>query len=58
MVRRRIDVRNPYGDVLGLLQVELRRRIRAAAGTDEAEPLRQALFLGINGVAAAVQGTG
>jgi phosphoenolpyruvate carboxylase len=58
VVRERIDRRNPYGDVLSLLQVELLRRHRVAAGVDDAERLRQALFLSINGLAAAMQGTG
>ncbi len=58
VVRQRIDHRNPSADVLSLLQVELLRRHRAAAQSNEAEPLRQALFLSINGLAAAMQGTG
>jgi phosphoenolpyruvate carboxylase len=52
-----IRLRNPYTDVLNLLQFELLRRYRA---TDDAgrEMLRPALFLSINGIAAAMQSTG
>jgi len=57
VIRKSITLRNPYTDVLNLLQIELLRRERAAGGAD-AEPLRQALFLSINGIAAAMQSTG
>jgi phosphoenolpyruvate carboxylase len=50
-------LRNPYTDVLNLLQVELIRRYRMAKSKDR-EPFRQALFLSINGIAAAMQSTG
>jgi phosphoenolpyruvate carboxylase len=43
--------------VLNLLQVELLRRERKADGVDT-DRLRQALFLSINGIAAAMQSTG
>ncbi len=56
-VQQSIHLRNPYTDVLNLLQIELMKRLRATP--DEArEPLRQALFLSINGLAAAMQSTG
>ena len=57
VIQRSIRLRNPYTDVLNLLQIELIRRYRAA--DDEGrERLRDALFLSINGIAAAVQSTG
>ncbi len=57
VIRKSIFLRNPYTDVLNLLQVELIRRYRGAPEEDR-EPLRQALFLSINGIAAAMQSTG
>jgi phosphoenolpyruvate carboxylase len=59
VIQRSIELRNPYTDVLNLVQVELLQRCRATA-TDEEEQavLRQALFLSINGIAAAMQSTG
>jgi phosphoenolpyruvate carboxylase len=56
VIRRSIQLRNPYTDVLNLLQLELLRRSRAGGGGGET--LRQALFLSINGIAAAMQSTG
>ena len=58
MIRKSIELRNPYTDVLNLVQVELLRRLHAAPAEDEREPLRHALFLSINGIAAAMQSTG
>jgi len=59
-IQSTIRLRNPYTDILNLLQVELLRRFRDTPEGDEAqrEPLRQALFLSINGIAAAMQSTG
>jgi phosphoenolpyruvate carboxylase len=56
-VQRTIRFRNPYTDLLNLLQVELLRRYRHSP-PDAREPLRPALFLSINGLAAAMQSTG
>ncbi|GIV59569.1 MAG: phosphoenolpyruvate carboxylase [Rhodothermaceae bacterium] len=56
-VQQSIVLRNPYTDVLNLLQIELMKRERAARPA-EREALRQALFLSINGIAAAMQSTG
>ena len=56
-VQESIRLRNPYTDVLNLLQIELMKRYRRTP-EDEREPLRQALFLSINGIAAAMQSTG
>jgi phosphoenolpyruvate carboxylase len=52
-----ILLRNPYTDVLNLVQMELmdRWKHRNEADTDQ---LRDLLFLSINGVAAAMQSTG
>jgi phosphoenolpyruvate carboxylase len=62
VLRRSIDVRNPYVDPINLLQVELLRRLRAAGegGTSGAatERLRHALLITINGVAAGMRNTG
>ncbi len=57
VIQKSIMLRNPYTDVLNLLQIELLRRYRNAS-EDEMGPLRQLLFLSINGIAAAMQSTG
>ena len=57
VIQRSIALRNPYTDVLNLLQVELLRRLRAAPEAAR-EPLRRALFATIDGIAAAMQSTG
>jgi phosphoenolpyruvate carboxylase len=56
VIQRSIQLRNPYTDVLNLLQIELLRRSRGDEAPDD--ELRQALFLSINGIAAAMQSTG
>jgi phosphoenolpyruvate carboxylase len=58
VIQKSIALRNPYTDVLNLLQVELLRRYRKAEGEADRAPLRDALFLSINGIAAAMQSTG
>ncbi len=60
VLRRSIDVRNPYVDPINLLQVELLRRLRAApdANAEETVWLRRALLVTINGVAAGMRNTG
>lgn len=57
VIRKSIALRNPYTDVLNLLQIELMRRNRTGEETDR-ERLLQALFLSVNGIAAAMQSTG
>ena len=55
VLRRSIDVRNPYVDPINLVQVELLRRLRAAEG-DAA--LRDAFMVTVNGIAAGMRNTG
>ncbi len=57
VIRKSVQLRNPYTDVLNLVQLELMRRYRQAPEADR-ELLRRALFLSINGIAAAMQSTG
>ena len=56
-IQQSIILRNPYTDVLNLIQIELLRRW-ATCSEKQSIPLRQALFLSINGIAAAMQSTG
>ncbi|MEX1257959.1 MAG: phosphoenolpyruvate carboxylase [Gemmatimonadota bacterium] len=59
VIRRSIQLRNPYTDVLNLIQVELLERWRSRNDDpDLEESLGRALFLSINGIAAAMQSTG
>jgi phosphoenolpyruvate carboxylase len=44
--------------VLNLLQIELLRRYRAETDEETRKGLREALYLSINGIAAAMQSTG
>jgi phosphoenolpyruvate carboxylase len=55
VLRRSIDVRNPYVDPINLVQVSLIRRLRSG----EADPrLRHALMVTVNGIAAGMRNTG
>ena len=56
VLRRSIDVRNPYVDPINLVQIELLRRLRS--GRDDPETLRDALLLTVNGDAAGMRNTG
>lgn len=56
-IQQSIVLRNPYTDVLNLIQIELLKRWGGAREEDSAD-LRQAIFLSINGIAAAMQSTG
>ena len=58
VIQKSIFLRNPYTDVLNLLQVELIKRYRASGDEETQDALRHALFLSINGIAAAMQSTG
>ena len=55
VLRRSIEVRNPYVDPINLVQVELLRRLRAA---DEDDELWHAFMITVNGVAAGMRNTG
>jgi phosphoenolpyruvate carboxylase len=55
VLRRSIQLRNPYVDPLSLLQVELLRRKRSGQETDE---LNYALASTMNGIAAGLHNTG
>jgi phosphoenolpyruvate carboxylase len=55
VLRRSIDVRNPYVDPINLVQVELLRRLRRADGD---ERLRHAFLITVNGIAAGMRNTG
>jgi len=64
VLRRSIDVRNPYVDPINLIQVELLRRLRQLGQKDPSSEdadliqLRRALLVTINGVAAGMRNTG
>ncbi|MEJ2540251.1 MAG: phosphoenolpyruvate carboxylase [Gemmatimonadota bacterium] len=55
VIQRSIELRNPYTDVLNLVQVELLRRARSSDREEESERL---ILSSINGIAAAMQSTG
>jgi phosphoenolpyruvate carboxylase len=54
VIRRSIDVRNPYVDPLNLVQVELLRRVRQQPDAR----VRTALTVTVNGIAAGLRNTG
>jgi len=54
VVRRSVDVRNPYVDPINRLQVELLHRVRHG----NEENLRKTLMVAINGIAAGMRNTG
>ncbi len=59
VLRRSIDVRNPYVDPINLIQIEILRRLRAAgSGAAEEDRLRETLLVTINGIAAGMRNTG
>ena len=55
VLRRSIDVRNPYVDPINLVQIELIRRLRAAGEDTE---LWHAFMITANGIAAGMRNTG
>ncbi len=57
VLKKSITLRNPYTDVLNLLQVRLLNDYREVPASAQ-DPLREALFVSINGIAAAMQSTG
>lgn len=59
VLRRSIDVRNPYVDPINLVQIELLRRLRQAdAGPHDVNELRAAFVMTVNGIAAGMRNTG
>jgi phosphoenolpyruvate carboxylase len=54
VLRRSIDVRNPYVDPINLVQVELLRRVRL----QQDERVKAALLVTVNGVATGMRNTG
>ncbi|MCC6188335.1 MAG: phosphoenolpyruvate carboxylase [Anaerolineales bacterium] len=60
VIQRAIHLRNPYVDPLNYVQVEVLRRLRALPDPEgpQAEPLREALVMTINGIAAGLRNTG
>ena len=54
VIRRSIDVRNPYVDPINLVQVELMRRLREHPDAR----VRAALMVTVNGIAAGMRNTG
>ena len=59
VIAKSIQLRNPYTDVLNLIQLDLMQRWRDGGDEGEdADALREALFVSLNGVAAAMQSTG
>ncbi len=55
VLRRSIDVRNPYVDPINLVQVEVVRRLR---GGDTDPRLQHAFMVTVNGIAAGMRNTG
>ena len=60
IIQRSVHLRNPYVDPLNYIQIEMLRRLRALPDQDgpAAEPLREAIVLTINGIAAGLRNTG
>ena len=57
VLRRSIDVRNPYVDPINLVQIELLARLRAAGDTATTD-LWHAFMVTVNGIAAGMRNTG
>ena len=55
---RSIRVRNPYVDPMNYVQLALLRRLRENPGEAEAEEMRDAVRLSVNGIAAGLRNTG
>jgi phosphoenolpyruvate carboxylase len=56
VLRRSIDVRNPYVDPINLVQIELLRRLRSGGARDA--QLQHAFVVTVNGIAAGMRNTG
>jgi phosphoenolpyruvate carboxylase len=57
-LQRSIKLRNPYVDPMNYIQVSVLARLRQAPDAPNAEALRNAVLLSVNGVAAGLQNTG
>jgi phosphoenolpyruvate carboxylase len=60
VIQRSVQLRNPYVDPLNFIQVEMLRRLRSLPDPDsnQAEALREAIVLTINGIASGLRNTG
>lgn len=58
VIRKSIDLRNPYTDVINFIQIELLNRWVEENHNQPGEDLGRTLLLSINGLAAAMQSTG
>ena len=58
VLKRSIEVRNPYVDPMSYLQVELLARYRRAKKTASQDAYLYAILLSINGIAAGLRNTG
>lgn len=58
VIQNSIQFRNPFTFPLNFIQAELLRRWKKASAEEEKIELTEALFLSINGIAAAMQSTG
>jgi phosphoenolpyruvate carboxylase len=56
VLRRSIEVRNPYVDPINLVQIELLHRLRSGGDADQA--LWHAFMITVNGIAAGMRNTG
>jgi phosphoenolpyruvate carboxylase len=59
VLRRSIEVRNPYVDPINLVQIDLLRRLRREGDGEDADPqLWNAFMITVNGIAAGMRNTG
>jgi phosphoenolpyruvate carboxylase len=58
VLRRAVDLRNPYVDALSFLQVRFLADLRAGLAGADAERMADLVLLTVNGVAAGLQNTG
>ncbi len=58
VLRRSIELRNPYVDPINLIQIEMLHRLRASASAEADRRLLEILLVTFNGVAAGMRSTG
>lgn len=58
VLRRSIDVRNPYVDPINLVQIDLLRRLRDDGDAPRADDVWNAFMVTVNGIAAGMRNTG